>query len=163
MPDDDGFAGRIGQWLHALTGVEASRQNVVDLLVLLRDPTDAMTEAGADHVDRIGRTAVDGVWSAMIDGALAEVGVRGATRTSVVEKPLVESTEGASMSDLEIYRANAAAQRAAADETSLPNQRAMHERSASSWEAMATAAADTIARAGGNEAAKAGSNIANDI
>jgi hypothetical protein len=31
----------------------------------------------------------------------------------------------------------------------------MHERSAESWEAMAEAAADTIARAGVNEAAKA--------
>lgn len=155
LPDDGGFAGRIGQWLHALTGVAASRQDIVDLLVLLRDPTDAMAEAGADHVDRIGRVAVDGVWAAMIDGALTEMGVRGLAPAPSARRPVAEPGEGVSMSNLEIFRANAAAQRAAADLTNLPNRRAMHERSAESWEAMANAAADTIARAGVNEAAKA--------
>jgi len=155
MPDDGGFAGRIGHWLHALTGVAADRQVIVDLLVLLREPTDAMAEAGADHVDRIGRVAVDGVWSAMIDGALAEAGVRGLTRSAAAGRPIADPEEGYSMSNLEIYRANAAAQRAAADKTNLPNRRAMHERSALSWEAMAANAADTIERAGVNEAAKA--------
>ncbi|MDB5685562.1 MAG: hypothetical protein JWR77_151 [Rhizorhabdus sp.] len=155
MPDDGGFAGRIGHWFHALTGVEAGRQDIIDLLALLRDPTDMMTEAGADHVDRIGRVAVDGVWSAMIDGALAEAGAKGITRIAAVERPVADGHEGVSMSNLEIYRANAAAQRAAADLTNLPNRRAMHERSAQSWEAMAANAADTIERAGVNEAAKA--------
>lgn len=59
------------------------------------------------------------------------------------------------MSNVEIYRANAAAQRAAAASATLPNRRAMHERSAESWEAMAANAADTMARASVNEAAKA--------
>ena len=59
------------------------------------------------------------------------------------------------MTNLEMYRANAAAQRTAAELTNLPNRRAMHERSAESWEAMAANAADTIERAGVNEAAKA--------
>jgi hypothetical protein len=154
-PDDGGFAGRIGPWLHALTGVDAGRQDIIDLLVLLRDPTDAMAEAGADHVDRIGRVAVDGVWSAMIDGALAELGVRGLAPAASARRPVAEPGDGVSMSNLEIFRANAAAQRAAAGLTNLPNRRAMHERSAESWEAMAEAAADTIARAGVNEAAKA--------
>ncbi len=60
------------------------------------------------------------------------------------------------MTNIEIYRANAAAQRAAADKTNLPNRREMHERSALTWEAMADSAADTVARASVNEAAKAG-------
>ncbi|KRB86628.1 hypothetical protein ASE00_08055 [Sphingomonas sp. Root710] len=59
------------------------------------------------------------------------------------------------MSNVEIYRANAAAQRAAAANATLPNRKAMHERSAESWEAMAANAADTMARASVNEAAKA--------
>lgn len=59
------------------------------------------------------------------------------------------------MSNVEIYRANAAAQRLAAANATLPNRKAMHERSAESWEAMAANAADTMARASVNEAAKA--------
>jgi len=59
------------------------------------------------------------------------------------------------MTNIDIYRANAAAQRLAAANATLPNRRAMHERSAESWEAMAASAADTIARATVNEAAKA--------
>lgn len=59
------------------------------------------------------------------------------------------------MSNIDLYRANANAQRLAAANTNLPNRRAMHERSAESWEAMAQNAADTIARASVNEAAKA--------
>ena len=59
------------------------------------------------------------------------------------------------MTNIELYRANAAAQRLAAQNTNLPNRRAMHERSAESWEAMAESATDTIARASVNEAAKA--------
>ncbi|MBW8911003.1 MAG: hypothetical protein JF564_03725 [Sphingomonas sp.] len=59
------------------------------------------------------------------------------------------------MTNIDLYRANAAAQRLAAANTNLPNRRAMHERSAESWEAMAASAADTIARATVNEAAKA--------
>jgi|GEM_PF-1849350 len=59
------------------------------------------------------------------------------------------------MTNIEVYRANAAAQRLAAENSTLPNRRAMHERSAESWEAMAANAADTMARASVNEAAKA--------
>ena len=59
------------------------------------------------------------------------------------------------MTNLETYRANAAAQRLAAAKCDLPNRRAMHERSAESWEAMAANAAETIERATVNEAAKA--------
>ncbi len=59
------------------------------------------------------------------------------------------------MTNIELFRANASAQRLAAQNTNLPNRRAMHERSAESWEAMAESAADTIARASVNQAAKA--------
>lgn len=69
--------------------------------------------------------------------------------------------KGARMTNIEIYRANAAAQREAAQKTNLPNRRAMHERSAQTWEALAANAADTVARAGVNEAAKAGLAAAN--
>jgi hypothetical protein len=53
------------------------------------------------------------------------------------------------------YRANAAAERAAAAKTTLENRRAMHERSAMTWEAMAISAEDTIERTRVNAAAKA--------
>jgi hypothetical protein len=59
------------------------------------------------------------------------------------------------MTPIETYRANAAAQRAAAQKTNLPNRRAMHERSAMTWDAMADSAEDTAGRALVNEAAKA--------
>lgn len=59
------------------------------------------------------------------------------------------------MSLIETYRANAAAQRAAAGKTNLPNRRAMHERAALTWETMATSAEDTMRRASVNQAAKA--------
>jgi hypothetical protein len=59
------------------------------------------------------------------------------------------------MTNIEIYRANAAAQREAAAKTNLPNRREMHERSAQTWEQMAANAAETVARASVNEAAKA--------
>jgi len=42
------------------------------LLTLLRNPTDAMVEAGGSYVETMGRIAVDGVWSSMIDAAVAE-------------------------------------------------------------------------------------------
>ncbi|HWL46792.1 MAG TPA: hypothetical protein VNQ31_03670 [Sphingomonadaceae bacterium] len=61
----------------------------------------------------------------------------------------------AAMTPVETYRANAAAQRAAALSTNLPNRRAMHERSAQAWDAMADNAEDTAGRALVNEAAKA--------
>jgi hypothetical protein len=41
------------------------------------------------------------------------------------------------MSLMETYLANAQAQRDAAEKTPLPNRKAMHERSAETWEAMA--------------------------
>jgi hypothetical protein len=62
------------------------------------------------------------------------------------------------MTVLETYRANAAAQRAAAAKADLPNRRVMHERSADTWETMAEAAEDTMGRAAVNLAAKAGAN-----
>ncbi|HEX8443668.1 MAG TPA: hypothetical protein VF631_08475 [Allosphingosinicella sp.] len=55
----------------------------------------------------------------------------------------------------EDFLAQAAAHRAAAADTSLANRREMHERSATSWEAMARGAADTAERALVNENAKA--------
>ena len=55
------------------------------------------------------------------------------------------------------FLAQAAAQRAAAANTTLPNRREMHERSAETWEAMARSAADTAERAAVNQRAKAGS------
>jgi hypothetical protein len=61
----------------------------------------------------------------------------------------------AAMTTIETYLANAAAQRAAAEKTNLPNRQEMHERSAATWEAMARAAADTQDRAAVNLAAKA--------
>lgn len=59
------------------------------------------------------------------------------------------------MSIIETYRANAAAQWEAAAKTTLPNRRAMHERSAQTWETMAISAEDTVGRALVNQAAKA--------
>ena len=58
------------------------------------------------------------------------------------------------MSQAEIYLANAQAQRDAAAKTDLPNRKALHERSAETWEAMARSANDTAARAAVNLAAK---------
>jgi hypothetical protein len=59
------------------------------------------------------------------------------------------------MTASETYRAHAAAERAAAEKTNLPNRRAMHERSASTWEGMAQAVEETAERALVNQAAKA--------
>jgi hypothetical protein len=59
------------------------------------------------------------------------------------------------MSTAQNYRALAAAQREAAAKTDLLNRRIMHERSATSWDAMAEAAEDTIERSLVNAAAKA--------
>ncbi|MEO9131690.1 MAG: hypothetical protein ABI240_10830 [Sphingomonas sp.] len=58
------------------------------------------------------------------------------------------------MNPAETYRANAADQREAAQKTSLPKRREMHERSASTWERMADATEATAARAVVNAAAK---------
>jgi hypothetical protein len=55
---------------------------------------------------------------------------------------------------METYLANAQAQRDAAAKTSLPNRKAMHERSAEKWEAMAQSVSDTATRAAINLAAK---------
>ena len=52
-------------------------------------------------------------------------------------------------------RARAATERAAAATSNLPNRRAMHERAAEAWEAMALQIEDTTARSIVNEAAKA--------
>ncbi len=60
------------------------------------------------------------------------------------------------MTPAETYRANATAQREAAEKTTLANRRAMHERSASTWDAMAEATEETAARAVVNASAKAG-------
>lgn len=59
------------------------------------------------------------------------------------------------MSLAETYLANAQAQRDAAAKTNLPNRRAMHERSAETWETMARSVNDTAERAAINSAAKA--------
>lgn len=59
------------------------------------------------------------------------------------------------MTVIETYRANAAAQREAAEKTNLPNRREMHERSAMTWETMAISAEATVGRALVNQAAKA--------
>ena len=59
------------------------------------------------------------------------------------------------MTLLETYRTHAANERAAAARTNLPNRRAMHERSALTWEAMAATVEDTEERALTNAAAKA--------
>ena len=54
------------------------------------------------------------------------------------------------MTVIETYLANAAAQRAAAANTNLPNRREMHERSALTWETMARSAEETVGRAAVN-------------
>lgn len=59
------------------------------------------------------------------------------------------------MSAAETYRANAAQQRAAAANTTLPNRRALHERCAETWEEMARSVDDTLERAAVNLAARA--------
>jgi len=61
------------------------------------------------------------------------------------------------MSLIDTYLANAQAQRDAATATPLPNRKAMHGRSAETWEAMARGVSDTAARAAINLAAKAAS------
>lgn len=61
------------------------------------------------------------------------------------------------MSLIETYLANAQAQRDAAAKTPLPNRKAMHERSAETWETMARGVRDTAARAAINLAAKSAS------
>ena len=63
------------------------------------------------------------------------------------------------MSQYEIYRANADAQRAAAESTVLVNRREMHLRSAETWDAMAIAVRDTANRTLVNEAAKAATKM----
>jgi len=60
------------------------------------------------------------------------------------------------MTQHDVYRANAAAQRTAAENTQLANRRAMHLRSAEAWDSMAAAIEDNAARAVVNEKAKAG-------
>ena len=59
------------------------------------------------------------------------------------------------MTPAETFRANATAQREAAEQTTLANRRQMHERPAETWESMADATEDTAARAVVNAAAKA--------
>jgi hypothetical protein len=59
------------------------------------------------------------------------------------------------MTQLETYRANAAAEWKAAASTDLPNRRAMHERSAITWEEMAANAEALIELTQVNLAAKA--------
>jgi hypothetical protein len=59
------------------------------------------------------------------------------------------------MTLLETYRANAANERKAAEATNLPNRRAMHERSAITWEEMAANAEALIELTQVNMAAKA--------
>jgi hypothetical protein len=59
------------------------------------------------------------------------------------------------MTPSETYRSYAAAQRKAALESNLANRRAMHQRSAETWETMADAAEEVVALAAVNAAAKA--------
>ena len=61
---------------------------------------------------------------------------------------------GADMNLHDAYLVNAAAERKAAAATNLPNRRAMHERSAATWETMARSVADTRERAVVNAIAK---------
>jgi hypothetical protein len=58
------------------------------------------------------------------------------------------------MTPAETYRANATAQRDAAETALLANRRDMHQRAAATWDAMAAASGDTAARAVVNAAAK---------
>jgi hypothetical protein len=58
------------------------------------------------------------------------------------------------MSQYDMYRANAEAQRQAAQATPLTNRREMHLRAAETWDIMASAIRDNAARARVNEAAK---------
>jgi hypothetical protein len=53
------------------------------------------------------------------------------------------------------HRARAAAERAKAAETNLPNQRAMYERAAEAWDVMALQIEETAGRAIVNAEAKA--------
>jgi hypothetical protein len=61
---------------------------------------------------------------------------------------------GQAMTNAEQYRTQAAAQRALAAKSDLPNRRLMHERSAQMWDEMAQSAEDTIERTLVNAAAK---------
>jgi len=55
------------------------------------------------------------------------------------------------MAGIEEFRALAAADRAAAEEATLPHRRALLEASAERWEEMVRKAADTASRAAANE------------
>jgi len=46
------------------------RANARAALLSLREPTDAMCEAGGDHVAQGDRLTVDSIWTAMMDAAL---------------------------------------------------------------------------------------------
>ena len=59
------------------------------------------------------------------------------------------------MSISQTFRQNAHQQRTLAANTSLANRKAMHERSAATWDAMALSAEETSGRAIVNAAAKA--------
>ncbi|MES1984045.1 MAG: hypothetical protein V4461_03725 [Pseudomonadota bacterium] len=48
------------------------RANARAALLSLRDPTDAMCEAGGDHVTQGERITVDALWTVMMDAALDE-------------------------------------------------------------------------------------------
>ena len=48
------------------------RANARAALRSLRDPTDAMCEAGGDHVADADRITVDAIWTVMMDAALAQ-------------------------------------------------------------------------------------------
>lgn len=48
------------------------RANAKAALQSLRSPTDAMCEAGGDHVDQAVRITVDALWTVMMNAALEE-------------------------------------------------------------------------------------------
>lgn len=48
------------------------RANARVALLAVREATDAMCEAGGDHVEQAGRITVDSLWTVMIDAALEQ-------------------------------------------------------------------------------------------
>lgn len=48
------------------------RANARAALLSLREPTDAMCDAGGSHVEQTGRITVDSVWTVMMDAALEQ-------------------------------------------------------------------------------------------
>ena len=90
------------------------------------------------------------------DGELAKRVIGGRKRHAPSSRQAEESIE---LTLSQSYRALAEAERLAAEQTTLPSRRDMHERSAMAWEEKARAAEDTATKASVNAIAKANGDL----